>query len=80
MGLFGVSGNVLIRLIARMVHIITSIMMLTILILECFFYLDRHSIQENANFKRLMSSSGMLMIGSGIVLTTLMRRNAALPT
>lgn len=80
MGLFGVSGNVLIRLITRMVHIITSIMMLTILILECFFYLDRHSIQENTNFKRLMSSSGMLMIGSGIVLTTLMRRNAALPT
>ena len=80
MGLFGISGNVLVRLAARMVHIAISMLMLTILILECFFSLDRHSIQEDANFKRLISSSGMIMIGSGIVLTALMRRNDALPT
>ena len=77
---FGVQTELITRTIVRGVHLISTIMMLTILTLECFFQLDKHAaLQDDTTFRKLHNMSGMGMIGSGIVLTAMMRRTDALP-
>ena len=77
----GVQTELILRTLARAVHLFSSMIILTILSLEYFFQLDKHlALQENESYKRLHNMSGMGMIGSGVVLTAMMRRTDALPS
>lgn len=40
----GVYSAVFLRVAVRLVHLVSSMIMLTVLVLECFCYLDRHPI------------------------------------
>ena len=76
----GINCELLFRLLVRMVHLVSAMLLLTILILECFFGLDKHvALYEDANFKRTLNGAGGAMIASGILLTTLMSKSDALP-
>ena len=56
-------------------------MMLTILILECFFHFEKNAaLYEDANFKKMLTVMGVAMIASGILLTQQMSKSDALPT
>ena len=77
----GVLIEMLVRTLARIVHIVTVMFMFTILILECFFQLEKDTnLYEDAFFKRVLSISGIAMIASGVLLTAMMRRTDALPS
>mmetsp|Transcript_36231 Transcript_36231/g.47594 ORF Transcript_36231/g.47594 Transcript_36231/m.47594 type:complete len:186 (-) Transcript_36231:71-628(-) len=76
----GLSCELVFRLFVRAVHLISSMLMLTILILECCFNLEKNTaLYENENFKRTLNFTGIAMIVTGILLTTLMSKTDALP-
>ena len=77
----GIQTELILRVICRAVHLLSTMTMLTILVLENFFQLEKHSVlQDDATYRRLHNLSGMSMIGSGVILTAMMRRTDALPT
>ena len=76
----GINCELVFRLLVRMVHLVSAMLMLTILILECFFNLDKNvALYEDANFKRTLNGAGIAMMATGILLTTLMSKSDALP-
>ena len=81
MAYLGIWTEVILRILARAVHLISVFFMFTVLVLECFFSLEKFSVlYEDSTFKKCQNGAGMAMIGSGIVLAALMRRSDALPT
>ena len=79
--LCGVQAELILRTICRAVHLLSTMIILTILTLEYFFQLDKHSaLQDDAAYRKLHNLSGMGMIGSGVMLTVMMRRTDALPS
>ena len=67
-----VSFNLLVRLLIRAVHIISALIQLTILTLECFFDLKSMPIQKDQTFKMLRAITGLGVILSGIMLVGVM--------
>lgn len=41
---FGAYSAIFLRLVIRVVHLVSSMILLTVLILECFCYFDKHSL------------------------------------
>ena len=65
--------HVIFRLLTRVVHILTSGLLLTVLILEYFFDFEKnYTVQEDQNYQRIVSASGLLLIGSGVMLKSQM--------
>ena len=81
MSFLGIWTEVILRVVTRSLHMISAMIMLTILIFDCFFQFEKNlNLQENPTYKKLVNGTGMAMIGSGIIMTALMRRSDALPT
>jgi len=71
----GFKCDVVMKVIIRGFHLVSTMLMFTLLILECFFDLNKNSkLQEDPEFKKVVSHCGIAMIGSGIMLTIQMRR------
>lgn len=78
---FGMNFELMFRLLVRAVHLISTMLMLTILVLECFFHFEKNAaLYEDANFKRMVTGNGVAMIVSGILLTHQMSKSDALPS
>ena len=77
---FGINFESGLRITTRAAHIVAAMLMFTLLVLECFFQLDKNvKLTEDPSFKRAVNLCGMSMIGTGILLTSQMRRADATP-
>ena len=61
---------------SRTLHIFSSMLALTIIILECFFdLLTVASVQENPSFMQIKRTNTIAMIASGVAMCSFMRRD-----
>ena len=75
----GTFASMILRVVTRTIHVLASLILLTVLFLECFFDIDKDAVYENLNFKRMISFASMGLIASGILMISLMKRKDALP-
>ena len=76
----GLKCEVLMKVVVRGMHLTSTMIMLTLLILECFCDLNKNTkLQENPDFKKLVNYCGIAMISSGIWLVMHMKKEDAMP-
>lgn len=75
------SFRVVVKAVIRFIHLLASLMTLTICILECLFSFRQNNIlADNKQYRRVQNLSGLGMIFSGVMLTNMMKKEHALRT